>query len=106
MFSKLKDRASSFAAKAFLQSQLNRAGEVKNLIIDSQTGRICIDLALLGESADVSISIENYIIHREDEKAFLEVKEIRSSKQWLEMLCIQHLVDRRIEVPAVVGKVL
>ena len=53
MFSKVKDTASAFAAKTFVNSKLKRAGEIEELTIDSKSKKIRVTLALAGESESI-----------------------------------------------------
>ncbi len=106
MFAKLKDAASSAAAKSFLQSKLGAAGDIQELTIDSRAKKVSLTVLLAGESSPVSVEVGGYTIHQESEGAFIEIQSVQSSRRWVEMLCSAHLYQRKIEIPRMVATLL
>lgn len=102
MFSKIKDKVSSIAAKSFLESKLGEAGEIQELSIDSRSKKFSIVLLLKGEPASIAIDVANYRILEDTEGSLVEIGEIQSSRRWIEML----LAGRKIKVPKIVAKIL
>jgi hypothetical protein len=106
MFTKIKDKASATAAKLFIQSKLGAAGKVQELFIDSRAKKISIQISLAGEPTVIFASVESYSIHQEGKEIFITLGEIKSSRNWIEMLCSAHLSEKKIGIPAVIAKFL
>ncbi|MSU48206.1 MAG: hypothetical protein EXS37_03795 [Opitutus sp.] len=100
MFNTAKDRMTSAAAKAYLESRMKDYGRIEELTIDSSRQRIELEIQLDGEVAPISITIARYHVEQKDGQAFVEVLESSASRPWLEAVMRDHLHGRKFPLPA------
>lgn len=99
MISAAKDLITGKAAKGYLNDMIRTYGRVGELSVDSKRGRIELTCELLGEAEPIDVTIERYVIVRDDVSAFLEVRESTASRPWLDAALRVHLHGRRIALP-------
>jgi hypothetical protein len=102
MFSSLKDSLSSSAAKSMIASRLERYGKLTDLRIRSREKTISAEVLLEGEEIPISIVIERYRIIGKNGENALVVEAVSASRQWLQNLLQDVLVDKPIAVPSIV----
>jgi hypothetical protein len=95
-----KDWLIQKAAVAMLnQSVFRPYGTVKELKLDTARRTIEIEAELKGESQPVRIQIQEYEILEENGSAFVVLKGITTSREWLTTLARNYGEGRRIEIP-------
>ena len=95
-----KDWLIQKAAVAMLnQSVFRPYGTVKELKIDTTRHTLDIEAELKGESEPVRIQIQEYEIIEENGTAFVVLKGITTSREWLTTLAQNYGEGRRIEIP-------
>ncbi len=81
------------------QSVLKPYGTLKELKLDTRRRTIDAELELKGESQPVTIAISEYEIIEEADAAYLVLKGITTSREWLTTLARDFAVDRRLKLP-------
>jgi len=106
MFSKLKniakdvkDVALSKGAKEAVNPQIADFGKVEELQIDTDGKSLKLEVVLDGELAPLHVDIGRYELVREGEGCYILLKEIRTSRQWIDTLAARHIEGRRFEIP-------
>ncbi len=99
MFSAAKDRMTSAAARAFLESRIKAYGRIEEFTIDSKRRRIELVCLLTGEVSPIGITVARYEIEQKHGKVFLLVIESAASRPWLEAVMRDHLHGRKFELP-------
>ena len=100
MFTAAKDTLSSHAARTYVNGLIKRYGEVDELKIDSRQKTVDIVCTLKGESAPVTVRIENYRIEKDGGTSFVEITAVVCSRTWLLHLLEDHVRGRRLELPS------
>lgn len=101
IFANAKDRLMEQAALSFLNRKiLLPFGRATNLQIDSKAKQLSIELELNGESAPVRVDLADYEIQQEDDRYFIIVRKVTTSREWLTALATNQFCGRRIELPA------
>jgi len=96
-----KDWLIQKAAAAMLnQAFLKPYGTLKNLKLDLAQRSIDAEVELKGESSPVRVQIHKYEVLEENGAAFIVVKEVSTSREWLTTLARNYAVGRKIEIPA------
>lgn len=85
-FKELKDKGSSYLFKKYASSQIKDFGEMLNIQIDSQNKNISLDVLLKGEIESINVKIEKYEVVRKDDTAYIKFKDIKASREWIEVL--------------------
>lgn len=77
-----------------------------DLKLDSKNHTISMTVQLVGEDKPLTVNIGNYNLSYDNGKHFLQVKNITTSKSWLNVLASEMLSDNKIEIPSKIAKVL
>jgi hypothetical protein len=88
------------------QAVLKPYGTLTKLKLDTTARRIEAELELKGETEPVRLDIGEYELVEEDDSAWLVIKEISTSREWLTRLANDFAVGRRFELPASVRSYL
>ena len=100
MFNAAKDTMTSRAAQFYVNSQIARYGEVKNLKIDSRQKTVEVSCLLHGETSAIGIRIENYTVESAGDKKFFQATDISCTRPWLQNLLADFAKNRRVELPS------
>jgi hypothetical protein len=71
-----------------------------NFQIDSDNKNIKIELMLKGESDRLFVEIPKYQIVEVDERTYIDIYEIKTNREWLNIVIETYVKNKRIEVPA------
>jgi hypothetical protein len=99
MFKAAKDAMTSRAAQIYVNRQIERYGEVQTLKIDSREKTVEVTCLLHGESAPITIKVENYQLNSPGDKTFFQATDITCTRPWLQNLLTDFAQSRRIELP-------
>lgn len=98
-----KDWLVESAARPLLnKSILLPYGTMTTLKLDSQNKSMSLDLELKGEPAPIHIEIPRYTLVEQDGKTYLEMPQILTSREWMNVLLQQHFAPVRLAVPPAV----
>lgn len=96
---KAKDSAVSFTAEKILSSKIKRYGDMLDLNIDSENKRISLQVLLKGEPEPLTIKINSYEFFTEEEKKYILISNIVTSKEWMNLVIQDFLPEKKIEIP-------
>lgn len=77
-----------------------------NFRLDSEKKVIQIEMMLKGEADTIKFQIGKYKIIDEEGKVFIEISELVTNREWMNVAIANFLPDKRIEVPAKYRKAL
>ncbi|MGC3957417.1 MAG: hypothetical protein QM813_05480 [Verrucomicrobiota bacterium] len=107
ILSNTKDRIIEQLALAYLNSTLlTPYGRATKVRIDSTAKTINIVAELHGETTPLEVEITSYEIRQEGEDFFAEIRGIRTSREWLTALAINHLQAVAFKLPTQIGRLL
>jgi hypothetical protein len=70
-----------------------------NLKVNSENKSIKIDMMLKGEAENLTIEITKYNIAEENGKVFIEIVDLKTNREWLNIVIETFLSKKRVEVP-------
>jgi hypothetical protein len=94
-----KNKLAEISALIWFQLTLKQYGKMTSLQIDSKNKTIRAELKLKGESAPIHVNILRYELFEENDKTYLQVGEIQTSREWMNVLLREYLTKGRLEVP-------
>jgi hypothetical protein len=101
-----KDATLAFTTKIAINAKLRSIGEMTELSIDTKNKRIRIRLELLGETEPIDVDVSRYSVKEIDEKTYIIIEEVTSSRQWLAVALREFVVGQDLAIPAKAGAVL
>lgn len=87
------------AAAQWIKSQTKAVREVRHVRLDTTEKTAEIEVDLAGESQPVSIQVGRYEVTETGGQCYIQVGEVRSSKEWLAILAAEQLCGRRFPIP-------
>jgi hypothetical protein len=100
-----KDKLMSVVLRTVINNVIRDLGSLSQLSIDTINKGITVVVNLKGEVQPIEFNVFRYEIIHDDDKFFLSFKEVRASREWINILIDKYLTIRRIELPnSVVGK--
>lgn len=102
MLSRLRGNLSSFAARQLFNYTYTRYGTMTQLKIDPEAKTIDIELLLKGEKEPIQIHLANYSIQPTPtgDGGIFSVSNVSVSREWMNTLANEALVNRSIPIPA------
>ena len=76
------------------------------LSIDTKKKRIRVRLELLGETEPIDVDVSRYSLKEIDERTYITIEEVTSSRQWLAVALREFLVGQDLAIPAKASAVL
>ena len=76
------------------------------LSIDTKKKWIRVRLELLGETEPIDVDVSRYSLKEIDERTYITIEEVTSSRQWLAVALREFLVGQDLAIPAKAGAVL
>lgn len=106
LFNTGKDLAVSLTLKKVINMKINKFGEVSKLDFNTTNKTIDIEVNLKGEEKVLNVFVDQYNIQEENNKHYLIVDEIRSSKEWISSLLKKYVNNEKFELPNEYVKIL
>ena len=101
-----RDRAAEAAASAYIRRKIEGFGELRQLQIDSRQKTIVLEVMLRGEVSPVQITIVSYEIVRRGGEAYVQLKKVSASREWLGVALSKYVVGQEFKVPGAVAAML
>jgi hypothetical protein len=101
---KPKDAILSVIMKKFAHKQLSGIGKITALSMNSMERKASVSLLLNGEKEKIRFDVLKFDILKENGKYFFLVKEIFSSREWIQAAANKILVGKKIEIPKRLGQ--
>ncbi len=103
-----KDRCLEVAVKVWFNQTHNHYGKMTRIHIDSTAKTIRVELDLKGETSPLTIDVKSYTLSAGSGKAVIELGEIETSREWMNLLLADYIrpENRRFPVPGAVRAIL
>jgi len=101
-----KDLALSSAIERIAEKYVSPFGKILSFHLDTTGRSMEITVHLKGETEPVTISVHEYELLKEADASFVFLKNVKSSRQWIEALSEEYLLNRKIRIPNRIGKML
>lgn len=88
------------------QAVLKPYGTLTSLKLDTTARWMEAEVDLRGETQSVRVRVQEYVLREEGGRAFIIIKSIDTSREWLTTLARDFLVDKPLELPDSVKKFL
>lgn len=102
----LKDKALSKGLEFAINLKIKEFGEMLNLKLDSQNKTISLELMLLGEKEPLNVEVGSYEISEEDGRFYLIAKDIKTSREWINIVAKNYLENQKFEIPENIAKTI
>jgi len=106
MLRSLKDKTLSFGIKQAINLKIKEFGEMLKLNLDSQNKTISLELMFLGEKEPLYVEVGSYEISEEDGKYYLLARDVKTSREWINIVAKNYLENQKFEIPESVAKTL
>lgn len=101
-----KDKVLSKALGAIGGRLIGRYGRIMDLRLDSHARNLEMKVILKGEPDPIHILLLDYEVVSEGEKHFITFRDVAVSKEWMNLLALDLLKDKRFEIPAKYAELL
>lgn len=102
----LKDKALSKSLEVAINLKIKEYGKMLKLNLDSQNKTIEFEVMLKGEKEPLKVFVNNYEISEENGKYYLYAKDIKTSREWINIVAENYLKGEKIELPEKIAKTL
>lgn len=99
-WSAVKGSAFESAAKLYLNQKIASFGKVTQLSIDRDSKRAFIEAELLGEVSPISVEIGRYDLVERDGAAYVTVRQVTASREWIGKALQEYVIGREFKLPA------
>jgi hypothetical protein len=106
LFTKIKDKTLSTAAKVAMNTQLKEYGKMLKLNLDSKEKSIELEVMLDGEKEPLTVKVDNYALEEDQGKYFLKIYGVQTSRAWINTIASSYLEGKSFEIPAEYAKML
>jgi hypothetical protein len=103
IFRKPKDAILSAVAKRYANKQLAGIGKIVSFSLDSIEKKVSVSLDLQGERETIRLDVLKYDIKKQGRKIYFAVKDLSSSREWVEVAAKKYLKDKSMEIPRIPG---
>ncbi|MBW2619811.1 MAG: hypothetical protein JRC56_00565 [Deltaproteobacteria bacterium] len=104
---KKKDKIISKVLQSFANFTINDYGKIIDFIVDSKDKTIFLKVLLKGEKEVLKITVSNCGIVTEGKNTYFKFDTIRTSKEWINILCNKKLSDivreNKIQIPGYIA---
>ena len=100
LLGKAKDTILAKATQIAVNSQMKKFGKMLNLTLNSKAKNIDLEVMLDGEYEPLSIYIRNYEIVEDNDKHFIKIQNIVTSRAWIDEAVVPRLEGRTFELPS------
>ena len=77
-----------------------------NLKLDSKNKTIEFEVELKGEKEPLKVYVNEYVVSEEDGKYYLYAKDIKTSREWINIVAENYLKGEKIEIPEKIAKMI
>ena len=98
IFSKIKDKATAILLKNFANSFISDFGSLDKINVDSKNKSIYLSVNLKGERECITIEITDYKVVKSQNQNSIQLHNITTSREWLNVALSKYYLDRRIKI--------
>ncbi len=102
----IPDSVRGWGAREYLNHHYRSLGAMTTLLLDSTNKKASLDLELKGETQPLQVTVGRYELSSMGGKTFIEIKELSTSREWINFLARDFLKDKKFEIPELLGAVL
>jgi hypothetical protein len=106
MLGRMKAGAVGMALRAFINDRFKEYGDVEDLKIDLDAGRLTLRALLRGERDSVTATVERYDLQQEGDDVYIVLRSFSSSREWLTLLLTKLFAGKRYKIPAAAAVLL
>ena len=106
MLNKMKDLTLSKTAKIAMNTQIEKYGKITELSLNSKEKSLLMTLEMRGESSAIELKVDKYILSQSEEKHFIQLQGIQTSRLWLSAVAKDYLENKTFKIPNKYVKVL
>lgn len=106
MLNKMKDLTLSKTAKIAINTQIEKYVKLTELSLNSKEKSLNMTIEMRGESTAVELSIDKYILSEENEKHFIQLQGIQTSRLWMSAIAKEYLENKTFKIPNKYVKVI
>ena len=100
------DRAKEFVLIKAINHKIKRIGHMISLKIDPETKALDLTVLLVGEDKPLDVSVKSYDFIEKDDKHFIKIGDVETSRTWLNVLLSEYLDNDEIEITPKISKLL
>jgi hypothetical protein len=101
-----RDSLVETAAVQWIKSQTKAVREVRRFRLDRVGKTAELEVDLVGEPEPITVHIVRYEVSEEKGQCFIEIGEVRCSKEWVSILAAERVCKRRLPIPSAVRRFL
>jgi hypothetical protein len=106
ILSRPKDAIISAIVKRMVNRNIAGIGKIMKASLNSTGKKASFLLLLKGEKEAIGLDVVRYEIVRENRRCFIAAKEITSSREWIAIALKKYLVEKKMKIPVMLGKLL
>jgi len=106
MLKKIKDAGLSKAAKIAVNQKIKAYGKMLKFNLDSKEKTIYIEVMLDGEEKALKVEIGSYELIHKDDKHSLIIHEVKTSREWINVVAAKYLEGKSFTIPSEYAKML
>lgn len=99
LLNKGKDKALSVAILSILNKKIKLFGHVSDLKLNTNKKTIKLNVELKGELEPLLVVVNRYEIKEIEEKYYLIVYDIETSREWINLLSKEYFSSKKFEIP-------
>jgi hypothetical protein len=97
------DAILSAVAKRYANKQLTGIGKIISFSLNSLEKKASVSLDLRGEKETIRLDVLKYEILKQGRKYYFVVRDLSSSREWVEVAAKKYLKEKRMEIPKTLG---
>src|SRR5689334_10730800 len=103
----LSDSAVSWGAREYFNHKYEPLGKMTKLQIDATNQKASLEVELKGETQPLQITIQSYEVTDVGGKSFLEVKQMQTSREWMNIVAAELIKGGKLkfEIPEIARSV-
>ena len=102
----LKDKTIAKGLQTAINLKIKEYGEMLKLNLNSQEKTIELEVMLKGEKEPLKVYVNEYVVSEENGKYYLYAKDIKTSREWINIVAENYLKGEKIEIPEKIAKTL
>ncbi len=93
------DNTVAVGLKQIINEKIKSFGHVEKLLLNSGQKRLEIALQLRGETEPLRVTVTNYELVKYGDSAVVLIKELNTSKEWVNALWLERIKQFKFEIP-------
>lgn len=103
---RIKDQTLARSFKALFNDRFGELGQATECQVDTGRSRISLTALLHGEREPVTAVLERYELEFIDGERYIVLRQLSSSKLWVDKLLTQTFANKRYKLPTAINRLL